>query len=53
MRLADLAVDRADGRDDATWALLELLRIKKAAGDLEAAARDARARGDRCCRSSA
>ena len=39
MRLADVAADNADGRDDATWALHELLRIKKAAGDLDAAAR--------------
>ena len=38
MRLADVAADKADGRDDATWALFELLRIKKAAGDLDAAA---------------
>jgi tetratricopeptide (TPR) repeat protein len=37
-RLATMAAARADGRGDATWALLELLRIKKAAGDLEAAA---------------
>jgi hypothetical protein len=39
VRLADIAADRTDGRDDATWALFELLRIKKAAGQLEAAAR--------------
>ena len=38
VRLADVAAERADGRDDATWALFELLRIKKAAGDLDAAA---------------
>jgi tetratricopeptide (TPR) repeat protein len=37
-RLADIAADRADGREDATWALFELLRIKKTAGDLDAAA---------------
>jgi tetratricopeptide repeat protein len=39
LRLADVAAERADGHDDATWALLELLRIKKSTGDLEAAAR--------------
>ena len=39
LRLADVAVDRADGHEAATWALLELLRIKKGAGDLDAAAR--------------
>jgi tetratricopeptide (TPR) repeat protein len=38
MRLADIAAARPEGRDDATWALFELLRIKKAAGDLDAAA---------------
>ncbi len=38
LRLADVAVERADGRDDAAWALLELLRIRKAAGDLDGAA---------------
>ena len=38
VRLADVAAERADGREDATWALFELLRIKKAAGDLDAAA---------------
>ena len=38
-RLLDIAADRADGREDATWALFELLRIKKAAGELDAAAR--------------
>ena len=38
VRLADVAAERGDGREDATWALFELLRIKKAAGDLDAAA---------------
>ena len=38
VRLLDIAADRADGREDATWALFELLRIKKAAGQLDAAA---------------
>jgi hypothetical protein len=38
LRLADIAAGRPEGRDDATWALFELLRIKKAAGDLDAAA---------------
>jgi len=39
MRLADIATERADGHEDATWALLELFRIKKSTGDLDAAAR--------------
>jgi hypothetical protein len=38
VRLADIAADRMDGREDATWALFELLRIKKTSGDLDAAA---------------
>ena len=38
VRLLDIAADRADGREDATWALFELLRIKKGAGQLDAAA---------------
>ena len=38
VRLLDIAADRPDGREDATWALFELLRIKKAAGELDAAA---------------
>jgi tetratricopeptide (TPR) repeat protein len=38
-RLADLAGDRPEGRRDAAWALLELIQLKKAAGDLEGAAR--------------
>ena len=49
VRLADIAAERADGRDDATWALLELLRIKKAAGDLDAAAQHPAARRGACC----
>ena len=39
LRLVDIAADRTAGRDDATWALMELLRIKKSAGALDAAAR--------------
>jgi tetratricopeptide (TPR) repeat protein len=39
LRLVDIAPQRAGGQDDATWALMELLRIKKTAGDLTAAAR--------------
>jgi len=38
MRLLDIAAGNPDGREDATWALFELLRIKKAAGNLDAAA---------------
>jgi len=38
MRLVDIAAGNPDGREDATWALFELLRIKKAAGNLDAAA---------------
>ncbi|HXU00707.1 MAG TPA: tetratricopeptide repeat protein, partial [Polyangia bacterium] len=38
LRLVDIAAGQADGRDDATWALFELLRIKKAGGNLDAAA---------------
>ena len=37
-RLAELAASRSEGREDATWALLELLRLKKSTGDLDAAA---------------
>jgi tetratricopeptide (TPR) repeat protein len=39
LRLADIAAERPDGRGHATWALLELIQRKKAAGDLEGAAR--------------
>ena len=39
LRLVDIAADRTGGHDDATWALMELLRIKKSAGALDAAAR--------------
>jgi Tfp pilus assembly protein PilF len=38
LRLTDVASAVDERRDDAAWALLELLRIKKAAGDLDGAA---------------
>jgi tetratricopeptide (TPR) repeat protein len=39
VRLADLAVAREDGRRDASWALLQLIQLRKTAGDLDGAAR--------------
>jgi tetratricopeptide (TPR) repeat protein len=39
LRLAELAAKRTEGRRDAAWAFLELIQLKRAAGDLEGAAR--------------
>src|SRR5439155_15477322 len=39
LRLAELAAPRPESRRDAAWALLELIQRKRAAGDLEGAAR--------------
>jgi tetratricopeptide (TPR) repeat protein len=38
-RLAELASQRPEGKRDAAWALLELIALRKTAGDLEGAAR--------------
>jgi tetratricopeptide (TPR) repeat protein len=38
-RLAELAAARPEGRRDAAWALLELIQLRKTAGDLDGAAR--------------